>query len=262
MNIRATSIIGGVLAVSLSFLYAIVILSYLRSGAFFPSNALEATILCIQAVKLIAILSIGRLRNAKFTNILNIWAVEILAVPPLIGLSISQGNPAYTTLAGEIFLAWASAMLMVFPTFAIYKLTTMVQGRSSLTKLLPSATSVFALLTFLVAATTRYDATSAGLSGLAKAIPSAVKDTSIATTPEVSAMGALLYLGLIVYAATQWHGEAIQVQLESILILSLVGTVAALSWAFLAQATDSALLDFGLPTLACAAIVWLFARGE
>ena len=261
MNLRADSFVGWVLAASLSFLYAVAVWSFLSCGAFFPSDALEALILWMQLAKLAAILSVKRLRTAKFTNILNLWAVDILVVPVLIGLTISNGNHAFITLAGEVFLSWASAVLLVFPAFAIYKVTAMVRGRASLTTVLPSATSAFALLVFLVAAAAQ-SAPNAGLSGLAKAIPSAIKDVSVASSPEVSITGTLLYLGLVTYAAGQWREGTTGNQLDSVFIIALVGTAAALGWAYLAQLSDNALLDFGIPSLAVAAIVWLVARGE
>jgi hypothetical protein len=261
MNLRAISVVSWVLAASLSFLYVAAVWSFLRAGAFFPSNTLEALVLSIQFVKLVAILSVKRLRTTKFTNILNVWAVDILAVPVLIGLTISYGNHSFISLAGEVFLSWASAVLLVFPVFAIYKVFAMVKRNASLATVLPSATFIFALLVFFLAATTQ-SVPYSGLSGLARVIPSAIRDTSITSSPEVSVTGALLYLGLITYAVTQWREGVTSCQLDSTLIILLMGTVAALGWAYLAQLLDNALLDFGIPSLVIVTIVWLVARGE
>jgi hypothetical protein len=261
MNLRAISIVSWIVVASLSFLYAAAVWSFLRAGAFFPSNALEALVLYIQFIKLVAILSFKRLRTTKFTNILNVWAVDILAVPVLIGLTIIYGNHGFISLAGDVFLSWASAVLLVFPAFAIYKVTVMVKRNASLATVLPSATSIFAMLVFFLAATMQ-SVPYSGLSGLARAIPSAIRDTSITSSPEISVTGTLLYLGLITYAATQRGEGATGGQLDSTLIILLMGTAAALGWAYLAQVLDSALFDFGIPSLVIVTIVWLVARGE
>jgi hypothetical protein len=261
MNVRIVSIIAGVLATSLSYQYVFALWLFVQNGSFYPVNLLETVVLGIQVAKLIVILSVKRLRKTKFTNVLDIWAVEILAVPVLIGLSVSQGDALYVSWAGDIFLAWGAAVLLIFPVFAIYKITSMVLRDASLTTLLPSATSVFALLAFLISAMNQHNTSFVGLSGLARAIPYAVQAASASMPQEVSVAGALLYLSLILYSVTRLKDEIFN-QLDSVLVFSLLGTVAALGWAFLAQATNNALFDFGIPSLVFASLVWLIARGK
>lgn len=261
MNLRIASVVAGVLGTALSYQYIFAAWLFAQNGRFYPANLLEVIILTIQLVKLVTILSIKRLRQMKLTNILDVWAVEILAVPLLIALSVTRGGPIYISLAGELFLAWGSAVLLVFPVFAIYKVTTVVLKGVSLTTLLPSATSVFSLLALLIAALSQQSVSSAGLSGLAKTIPVAVKAMATTTPQAVYITGALVYLSLIIYSVARPDQDIFN-QIDLILGFSLLGTIAALGWAFLAQTTESAFFDFGIPSLAFATIVWLIARGK
>jgi len=261
MNMRTASTYAGMVAIALGTLYFLSIFRFFQGAVYFPTDGIEAVILGVQVAKLIAIFSVKRLRRAKFRQILDIWAVDILVVPALIVLAVSEGNHAYISVAGEFFLSWASAVILVFPPFAIYRVASMVRDASTLPTLLSWTSSTFAMLTLLLSSMFGSYQFS-GLQGLARVVPFALSSLPARIVPEVSAMGVVLYISLILHSVTQLQEGESSARLDGPFAFALVGTIVAVGWSVLARAASSPFFDFGVPALVIAAIVWLMARGE
>jgi len=254
-----TAVICSLLSLYLAVLYWLV-----QNPVFLPANTIEAIVLGTQLIRLVVVLSVRRLRRSAI-NAIDIFTAEILVIPVLFLAGTALGSKEYLPLTGEMLVAWASALLIVFPAFAIYKVGEMLHGGARLTALIPSATGVFVLLVLLLSATAQNTATlgASGLAGFARLVLVAVLNQATAASlePVVTAAGAALYLGLAAYSAIE-TGHVPR-RLDLVLIFPVLGTAAALAWSLLAGlVTTDTMFIFGVPSLVLIAIMWLGSRAD
>ncbi len=255
------AVVAGV-TLALTSLYGAILLWLVQNPVFFPANTLETVILASQIARLIVILSIGRLRTKNGIIITDLFAAEVLLIPVLGSVAVFLGNRQYLPLAGDLLRAWTSAFLLVFPAFAIYKVTAMIRRGATITSLAPTATSLFAVLAVVLSAT-KQTTTIAGLAGMTKLVLAVLAQgaTVAAAGPIVLAAGVVLYLGLIVYS-TMGAEDAPPVR-DLLLVFSAAGSALALLWGLVAsELTADTFLVFGAPSLLLVAFVWLVTRAN
>jgi hypothetical protein len=255
VSTRITWAVVAIVMLSLLSLYGTVLLWLVRNPVFLPANNFELILLGSQLVRLVALLSVKRLRRNGIVAI-DIFAAEILVIPALL-VAFILGDKAFLPLAGDVLMVWGSAFLLVFPAFAIYKVGAMIRGDASFTLLIPSAAGVFAILVFVLSATMQ-TTTGVGLAGMTKLVLASVSHgaTTAAAAPGVSAAGILLYLGLVVY--TTIGGRDAPRSRDLLLVFPVLGTASAVIWGLTAtQLTTNTLLVFGIPSFAIVAILWL-----
>jgi len=260
MTTRFIWAVVSVVTLALGSLYGAVLLWLAQNPVFFPANTLEAVILGSQVARLIVILSIERLRTKNGIIIIDLFAAEVLLIPVLGSVAVLLGNREYLPLAGNLLWAWTSAFLLVFPAFAIYKVTAMIRRGATITSLVPTATSLFAVLAVVLSAT-KQSTTVSGLAGMTKLVLAALDQgaTVAAAGPIVLAAGTVLYLGLIIYS-TIGAEDAPPVR-DLLLVFSAAGTALALLWGLVAsEFTADAFFVFGAPSLVLIVVVWLVTR--
>ena len=260
MSTRITWAVVAIVMLSLLSLYGAVLLWLVQNPVFLPANSFELIFLGSQVIRLVVVLSVKRLRRNGIIAI-DIFAAEILVIPVLL-VAFILGDRTFLPLAGDVLMVWGSAFLLVFPAFAIYKVGAMIRGDVSFTMLIPSATSVFAILVFVLSSTTQ-STTGVGLAGMTTLVLAAISHGAMAAAaaPGVSAAGILLYLGLVVY--TTMGGRDAPKGRDLLLVFPVLGTASAVIWGLTAtQVTTNTFLIFGIPSFALVAILWLGTRAN
>ena len=253
MTTRVTWAVLAVVMLSLLSLYGAVFLWLAQNPVFLPANSFELALLGSQVLRLVVLLSFRRLRRNGIVAI-DIFAAEILVIPALL-VAFILGNKTFLPLAGDVLMVWASAFLLVFPAFAIYKVGAMIRGDAPFMTLIPSATGVFAILVFVLSATTQ-SATGVGLSGMTSLVLATFTHGAVEATPLASDAGILLYLGLVVYATMA--GRDAPKSRDLLLFFPVLGTASAVIWGLAAtQYTTNTFLVFGIPSFALVAVLWL-----
>jgi hypothetical protein len=264
MSERASWPVIAVVVGSLLSLYLVVLYWLILNPAFLPANTIEAIVLGTQLIRLVVILSVRSLRRSAI-NAIDIFTAEVLIIPVLFLAVTALGGNGFLPLTGELLVAWASALLIVFPAFAIYKVGEMLHRGARLTALIPSATGAFVLLVLLFSATAQNTATlgASGLAGFARLVLVAILNQATAASiePVVTAAGAALYLGLVAYSAVET--EHLPRRLDLVLVFPVLGTAAAVAWTLVAgSATTDTMFIFGVPSLVLVAIMWLGCRAD
>ena len=260
MTTRFAWAVVAVVTAALASLYGAVLLWLAQNPVFLPANTFETVILGSQIIRLAVVLSIGRLRRMNGIIIIDLFAAEVLLIPVLGVVEVLLGNGQYLPLAGNLLWAWTSSFLLVFPTFAMYKVIAMIRRGASLTALVPTATSLFAVLALVLSAT-KQTTKITGLTGMTKLVLSTLTQgaTVAAADPIVLVAGAVLYLGLIVYSTMGAEGAPPVGDL--LLVFSAVGSALALLWGLVvSEFTADTFLIFGAPSIVLIAIMWLGSR--
>jgi len=262
MKATIASLLTAAVAASLAYCYVTFLLWFGFSSSFLPATQLEAYILGTAALLMAVILAVGRLRTASVFIVIDILSIEILALPFLAYASFFTGSPVYDDLIKQILFAWPSAVLLVVPAYGIYRVVSSMREGSGLSTILPSAVALFVFLAVLSSSAT-VTPSGPGLSGLLATLGSVVlREAALgAASPSVAVTGVLLYTLLLLYATFQGREE--RTDANPILILAVLGTIAALGWGI---ATSSLLgfapIVFGIPGLALVALLWVVSRAR
>ncbi|MDA4126800.1 MAG: hypothetical protein OK452_06330 [Thaumarchaeota archaeon] len=260
MKVNSTAALASVSGLSLSVLYLAALTKGLITGAVFPATPVEQAILGTMLARLLVILAVPRLRGST-TLALNIMSAEVLLLPVLVLVSILSADPLYPQLIRGIFFAWPAAFMVVSPLYTIPKLVQRIALGSSLSTVLPSLTSLFALLTFLDLGLGN-GAIGVGLSDVTKfALLSAVGTAAPFAFPtEMIVTGVIAYAAIVLYSLRRDSAVPFN---DSILVVALIGTLVALTWGIVAtNLTSSAQLVLGMPALGLIGLIWGLSRGR
>lgn len=260
MSGRLASLLAAALTLPLAYLY-LSFLTWLVVGVtFLPSNAVQAAVVVTAAIRVVVILSIKRLRKGEFILVIDILSLEILCLPILALTYFILHTSWLPAVITQIAFTWPLALLLVFPVFAIYKIATLARDGSSLSTVLPSAAAMFVLLAVLESAT-KLAPQGSGLAGLSVTLASAMVGgvASAVALPGVALAGVVLYVALMVYAASRSRPEG--ASWNPMLLLAVIGTLVALGWSALASGfTGLAVLALGVPAAAILAAIWVVTR--
>jgi len=257
---RLTSLIAAAVTIPLAYLYLSFLVWLVNGATFLPSDAIQAAVVVTAAIRVLVILSVKRLRKAEFILIVDILSLEILFLPFLAVAYILFHTPWLPSTMTQIAFTWPLALLLVFPVFAIYKIATLTRDGSSLTMVLPSAAAMFTFLAVLESVT-KLTPQGSGLSGLSVTLASALVGgvASAVALPGVALAGVVLYVALMVYAASRARPEGSS--WNPMLALAVIGTLVALGWSLLASDfTGLAVFALGIPAAAILAAVWVVTR--
>jgi hypothetical protein len=249
------------LVAPLAFFYFYFLAWAFRSGAIPPSGTIETLVLGTMVLRLAVVMSVGRLRRAKVSLIIDIFALEVLLIAALLLLYIALRTPVYLSTLTGVALAWPSALLIVIPIFALQRFTVRMQEGADFSAVIPSAVGLFVLLV-IPAEVASLAPRVTGLSGVSRLLLQVLLGqlSSESLVPEVTITGLLLYLALTFYVITR--GEAGTGRYEA-LVVAVAGSTAALGWSVIGSfLTDDLLLLFAAPGLAILGIIWWMTRGR
>jgi hypothetical protein len=261
MTDRLRLVSWGMLVAPLAFFYFYFFAWTIKSGAVPPSNVVEAAVLASMVARLAVVMSSERLRRAKASLIIDIFALEVLVIAALIVLYVTLGSPEYLSLLTSIALAWPAALLLVFPPFALYRFAVRMLEGANLSTVIPSAIGLFALLV-IPAEVATLGARVQGLSGVSRLLLAVLlgQERSSYLLPEVTFTGFLLYLALTFYVITRREADANRL---GPILVAVAGSVVALGWSVLGSLlTDDLFLLFAVPGLAILGAIWWTTRGR
>ncbi|HEV2225875.1 MAG TPA: hypothetical protein VGR56_03610 [Nitrososphaerales archaeon] len=260
MKLSWTLVIASASGAALTLLYLSAVIRGVITGAIFPATSIEAAILGTLLARLLVIMAVPRLRRSS-SLALNIMSAEVLLLPVLVLISLTTADPLYLQLIREIFFAWPAAFMAVSPLYTIPKLVQRISAGSSLSTVIPSLTSLFALLAFLDLGLGN-GASGTGLSNVTKfaLLSAAGTSSSFALPTEIAVTGVAAYASMIFYALRRDSGAFFT---DSILGIAAAGTLLALVWAFVVSyLTSSAQLVFGVPALILVGLTWGLSRAR
>lgn len=259
---RVRTILAALLGLPMIFLYY-VILSWLNSHQVFSNATLvERIMLYTQAVRVGAVLAVGRLRKSSPALLIDLISLEMFAFAVIIGLYAFYGARWLLPLDLSIAAAWPSVLLCVAPAYWIFKLVSLVRGDGPLTSVVPWSVGLFAVLAFVVGATAHASWTGGFAQFTSLLLNSILQTRSIVLTPAVEVSGIPIYIALVVYAATKDAGST-YADLNPALLLVVVGTGISIFVGFYAVFTGlDSLLLFSLPSSIILTAVWWVTRAR
>jgi len=251
----------GILVGPLAFFYFYFLAWTIKTGAVPPTSLVESVVLATMVLRLGMVMSVGRLRRARISVIIDIFALDVLVVVAILVLYVLLRVPAYFSLLSSIVLAWPTCLLLVFPPYALYRFAARMLEGAGLSAIIPSAIGLFALLV-LPAEVASIGAQVQGLSGVSRLLLQVLigQARSSYLLPEITVTGFLLYLALTLYAITRGEADAHRL---GPLVVAVAGSLVALGWSVLGSFfTDDVFLLFAVPGLAILGAVWWATRGR
>jgi hypothetical protein len=243
----------------LVFLYSYFIAWMVRHGGLPPATAFEWLVLSTMLARLGAVLFIPRLRRAKTSLIVDIFALDVLLVAILLLVYEATRVPAYLAAVTDLTQAWPAALLVVISPFAIYRLAVRMFEGGSLKVMLPGAVTLFVVL-LVPAELASAQLPADGLSGVSRLILAMIlgQIQPGSLVPEVTLCGLVLYLALSFYVVTVSGSSGGRL---APLVTAVVGSTTALGWLAVGSlVTTNLFLLFGAPGLAVLGVIWWKTR--
>ncbi len=252
-------------AAALSVLYLSFVYAFARSDLLQRATAVEQVIFVLQVGKLIVILSVDKLRNGKFVNIVNILGAEVVVALPVLALAnVALGDPGTSALLGQIFLGWIAGAAVAVSPYSIYRLAVAMIRRESLIVVLTSGVLLSELVLLLQAGTASAQASGQGLASLSRtiillgggAVASGDQAAGLVTLLPLS----VLYVSLLLHSLSP-SGGVKPARFAVVVGLAVLATAITYSGTYLALllATPFAYLVMA-PTLLTAALIWWRTR--
>jgi hypothetical protein len=237
----------------MSALYLFALARGALTGAMIPSTFIESFVLGTTLAGLAVIMLVPRFRDSAATSF-NILSVDILLLPA-IGLAyLLTGDPSFLQLAPGIFLAWPAAFMVVFPAYAIFRVTKGMMGGARLSFVIPAVTGLFILLTSLDLGFARSQA-GMGLSNLVKVALASASGAGPQIPLETTVTGVVACAAIMLFALRRSPG--VPSRIDSVLATASVATLGTIGWGVaLSTVTTSAQLVFGVPALVLVGLIW------
>ena len=160
-----------VAAAALSVLYLEFAYSLVQSGAVQNAATLQQGIFLLQFVKIGVLSAIGRFRNARFANVVNLLGAEIvIALPALAIATVSLGSSEASSLMSQIFLAWIAGAASAATPYSIYRVTRAMMRKERLLVILPSGVVISELILLMQAGAASAPGSGQGLAGISRTI--------------------------------------------------------------------------------------------
>jgi hypothetical protein len=249
------------LVAPLAFFYFYFFAWTIKDGSVPPSNPVEAIILATMTVRLVAMLSVRRLRQAKASLIVDVFAADVLVIAALLAFFAVTRATVYMSVLTTYATAWPTALLLVFPPFAMYRFASRMLAGAGLSNVVPSAIGLFALLVIpaeVATLQTRVQSLGATSHLLLSVLLGQAESTVL--LPEITFTGFLFFFALTLYAVTRDEASAGR---SGPLTVAIAGSLVALGWSEAgAYLTDDLFLLFAVPGLTIIGIIWWTTRGH
>ena len=262
MTDRLRLVSWGMLVAPLAFFYFYFLVWSVRSGAVPPTSLIEAVVLAAMVLRLAVLMSFKRLRQARLSLVIDVFALEVLVVAALLVLYIASGTSVYLSLLTSLALAWPAALLLVFPVFALYRFA--VQHAGGFQPFHRHTLRHRALCT--VGDSRRGREPGCQRSGSRRYLALLLlgvllgQERSAYLLPEVTFTGLLLYLALTFYVINS--GTTGTDKLAP-LLLAVAGSLVALGWSVVGSfLTDDLFLLFAAPGFVILGVIWWTTRGR
>ncbi len=251
--------IGGALAV----LYAQFLLGFLRMVNLLPGTPLEYSILGAQVLKVIAIFSIRRLRRASYAVVLDLFSIEIFALPIMAVGNLVLGTGYYSSAAMTLFLIWLPSVALVVPSFLIYRSSMDIKEGGLLTSILPAVAFQAGTLIFAAQATGRASVAALGLKGFGESMVGAAGEQGgVGLVPNAIGLAALglIYVSLAFYASGAGRSQSL-IRWNFVIAMLAGATLLVSGLVYVAQSMMAGtLIVLVAPSIAMTVTLWWSTR--
>jgi hypothetical protein len=250
-------------AIALLLLYLSFALTFAQSGVATGATGLELGIFVLQFGKMVVIASVGRLRNTRFVNVIDVLGIEIVIMLPALAIAtVFFGVHSAPSLVNQTFLAWVAGVASFGSPYAIYRLTRAMYLGETLIVVLPSAILLSEILIVIIAGASIASGT--GLQGFSRGIllVGAGISTTAAHIDELTLLLPLsiLYVSLLLYSVAPL--DAVQLgRLRGPAGLAVLATALTYAGAYAASEFALALTYLVLPaTILTVSLIWWATR--
>jgi len=252
-------VLSALICGALAALYAQVLLAIVDFGNLHPATLFEYAILSLQLLRVVAFFAVPRLRRAGPALLLDLFSLEVYALPFFAVGNLLAGSGVYSDAAFTLFLTWLATVTLVAPSVTIYRTALDVARGGSLKSILPGVAAQAGMLIFVAEAFGHLPATTQGLRGLGELIVGTAGGYggvgSLANITNITAL-AVIYVSLALYAAGAGRPQ-LMVRWNSAIGLYAGATLLVSAWVFLSQSVPGGTLAvFVAPISAVLVALW------
>ena len=258
------AIITALSVIPLFYLYIQLAGTFLARQNLLPSTTFEGTIFLLQVLKLIAILTVRRLRYASYALIMDLFLIEPLALPVIAVFNIASGTGYLSPLAESLFLTGIASVALVLPIYMMFRILVGMLRGASLVSVVPAVTAVAGSMLFFTGTAASAPQSAVGLAGFGQSMFSFAASGVAASPyfpnlPSVAAMVSI-YVSLLLYTGPVGTEGGLS-RLNITMAVMGAATVAVFIWVYLAfLLTTETLLIFVAPTVALSSLAWWYSR--
>jgi len=252
-------------AAAMLALYVNFIEVFVQANLLQGATTLELGIFGLQFAKVVAIVSLKRLRNWPSVNILDMLGAELVVLlPGLVVGNLFLGVQSAPSVMVQLLLAWIAGVAAFGTPFATYRLARAMVRGDRLVAVLPVGVFLSELMILLVAGANSAAASGLGLAGLSRAILLVGAGQSLvgAQVAGVTAFPPLviLYVSLLLYALAPGEEGRVE-RLRWLAGLGLLVTSVTYAFAYAATIFSLTLAYFVLPpALLAVTMMWWATR--
>ena len=252
-------------AAALSFLYLEFGYLLVQSGLVQNATLVQQVIFFLQFFKVGAISAVGRFRNTRFVNVVNLLGAEVVvALPALTIATVSFNSTEASALMNQIFLAWIAGAASAATPYSIYRLARAMILRERLLVVLPAGVVISELILLMQFGVTSAVESGQGLLGISRTILLLGGGGTVTSSVPLQGLPILVPLS-IYYVTFLLHGlspvdatpskfAAVTGFAVAVAALTYGGTLAASSFAL-----PLAYLSL-IPTLVVSGLFWWLTR--
>jgi hypothetical protein len=253
-------------AAALSVLYLEFAYSLVLSGLVQNATALQQAIFLLQFAKVGTISAIGRFRNTRFVNMVNLLGAEVVVLLPVLAVAtVSLGSGEASSLLSQIFLSWIAGAASAVAPYSIYRMARAMVRKERLIVVLPAGIVISELVLLMQAGAASAAASGEGLLGISRTIL-LLGGGTVATGAQLQGLVVLVSLSVF-YVAFLLHGLTSQGDMATSKFAAVTGfavLVTAITYGGALVASFFSLPFAYLclpPTLIASGLFWWLTRG-
>lgn len=232
-------------------------------GLLLPTTFLATAVLIVEALKVVLLFSIPRLRRASWHLVYPFVTAEIALTPVAYAALTALRVPGSGTLVVQFVEVYVAAEAVVVPTYTIYRLVTLMAKGGEAGRALQLAVMQFGLVAYVLEVVAFSTSPAKGLEGLGESlVPSAAILRLPSTLTPVYALigvaGAGFYVSMMAYASLDQ--EASEFRPRTVILIT-ASTLAAAALVLGSGLFGGVTVTLSAATFAVVLGVWWVARG-
>jgi hypothetical protein len=232
-------------------------------------STLEEVVLVTQVIRLLFVLSLGRVLKLPPILPMILFSLEVFMIPLLAVMAYWTGDPTYTNLMGAVLTTWIGVSSLVLSPYAVYEFTKTMMKQSSLANVAIVGTlevgGLFILSEILSSAQSKILGPSAlgALFISGSRSKTVIQFGGLGSNLILDAGLVFFFIGMVVHLGLRDNKTRSQILLSYALLLPLVGTLLSLIWVIgMSFVSSDLLFVFTVPVLVALSAVWVSSRGK
>ncbi len=245
---------------ALVYLYATLVWA-VGTRFLWPLTLVEGVVIWTQLFRFVLFFAVPRFRGAGRFFILDVFALEVFALPLLAALALLTGSSFYGDISYQLIYGWVASLLLFVPPIVIFRYSASMYRGTSLSSFLPTSAFLFGALASLPTVMASQSA-HGGPSALPAALLAAFYGVSGAFQSQSAGLlvsTVVAFFGVMLYATTVGSASG-RFRLPA-LAITLTGVLLAFGWGVaLTQLSSNTVFIFTLPTAAVGGYLWWSTR--